>query len=84
MQRNQTVAEMADEVLTRQAGARAKQTGESFEEALKAVLKTKPGWQLRELRDGPHCDKRAQDWQENLPRQRARERKRERTEAAIL
>jgi len=78
MHRNQTVAEMADEVLARQAGARVQRTGELFEEALKAVLKNESGRQLRELRDGPHRDKRAQDWQENLPRQRARERAEER------
>ena len=71
---------MADEVLARQAGTRVQQTGEPFEEALKAVLKTEAGRQLRELRDGPHRDKRAQHWQENLPRQRARERNRERAE----
>ena len=80
MQKNQRVAEMAIDVLARQAGERAERTGEPFEEALKAVLKTEAGRQLRELRDGPHRDERAQDWQEDLTQQRARERKRERAE----
>lgn len=80
MQKNQRVADMAIDVLVRQAGARAKQSGEPFEEALKAVLETEAGRQLRELRDGPHRDERAQDWQEDLVRKRAQERKRERAE----
>jgi len=80
MHKNQRVADMAVEVLARQAEARAKQTGESFEVALKAVLETEAGRQLGELRDGPHRDKRAQDWQENLVRERAQERKRKRAE----
>jgi hypothetical protein len=71
---------MADEVLARQAVARAKRTGEPFDEALKAVLETEAGWQLKELREGPHRDERAQDWQEDLVRERARERKQKRTE----
>jgi hypothetical protein len=80
MQKNQTVADMAIDVLARQAGARAKQTGKPFEETLKAVLETEAGRQLKELRDGPHRDERAQDWQEDLVRERARERKRARAE----
>jgi hypothetical protein len=80
MQNNQTVADIAIEVLARQAEARAKQTGEPLEEALKAVLKTEAGRQLRDLRDGPHRDKWAQAWQEELVRERARERKRARAE----
>ena len=80
MHKNQTVAEMAIDVLARQAGARAKRTGEPFEEALKAVLETEAGRQLRELRDGPHRNEGAEDWQEDLMQQRAQERKRERAE----
>lgn len=74
MHRKQRVADMADEVLARQARARAKQTGEPFEEALKAVLETEAGRQLRELRDGPHREKKAEDWQEDLVRERTEER----------
>jgi hypothetical protein len=80
MHKNQRVAEMTLDVLACQAGDRAQRTGEPFEEALKAVLETEAGRQLRELRDGPHRDERAQDWQEDLMQQRARERKRERAE----
>jgi hypothetical protein len=80
MQNNQSVADMAIEVLARQAEARAKQTGEPFEVALKAVLETEAGRQLRDLRDGPHRDKWAQAWQEELVRKRVRERKQKRVE----
>ncbi len=78
MQKNQIVAEMAVDVLARQAGERAKQTREPFEEALKAVLATEAGRQLGELRDGPHGDERAQEWQEGLAEERAKERREER------
>ena len=80
MQENQRVADMAAEVLARQAQTRAEQTGEAFEEALKAVLKTEPGRQLEELRDGPHRHERADEWQHDLPRKRAKERRRARQE----
>ncbi len=80
MQKNQRVVEMAVDVLARQAGDRAKQTGEPFEEALKAVLETEAGRQLGELRDGSHRDERAGQWQESLPRERAAERKRQRAD----
>ena len=78
MRKNQSVADMADEVLGRQARTRADRTGEPFEEALEAVLGTEAGRQLGELRDGPHHGERAQEWQESL----ARERTQERTDAA--
>jgi len=81
MQKNQRVAEMAIDVLTRQAGARAKRTGEPFQEALRAVLKTEAGQQLGELRDGPHREERAEAWQENLVRERVRERAEEQKRA---
>ena len=74
MQQNQTVADMAVDVLARQAGARATRTGEPFEEVLKAVLGTDAGHQLGELRDGPHRKESAQRWQENLRWERRRER----------
>jgi hypothetical protein len=80
MQKNQRVVDMAVDVLARQAGARATETGEPFEKALEAVLETEAGRQLGELRVGPHCDERARDWQKDLVRDRAQERKRERAE----
>jgi len=76
MQKDQRVADMAIDVLARQAGARAQWTGEAFEEALKAVLQTEAGRQLKELRDGPHRDEGAQRWQEDLARTRDEERNR--------
>jgi len=80
MHKNQRVAQMAVDVLARQAGNRAKRTGEPFAEALEAVLETEAGRQLGELRDGPHRDQRAQGWQEDLVQERTRERKRQQTE----
>ena len=80
MQKNQLVADMAIEVLARQARTRAERTGEAFEEALKVVLETEAGRQLEELRDGPHRDKRAERWQKDLAPKRAEERRRGRQE----
>jgi hypothetical protein len=74
VQKNQSVADMAEEVLAQQAGARARRTGEAFEVALTAVLRTEAGRQLARLRDGPHGGELAQRWQEDLPRERAEER----------
>jgi hypothetical protein len=75
VQKNQSVSEMATEVLARQAGARAKRTGESLEEALRAVLQTEAGQRLGQLRDGVHRDERAAQWQPSLSRERAEERR---------
>jgi hypothetical protein len=80
MKKKQRVADMAVEVLTRQAGARTERTGEAFEEALGAVMETDAGRQLGELRDGPHRDQSVQRWQEDMARKRARKRSRERSE----
>jgi hypothetical protein len=78
MQQNQSVSEMATEVLARQAGARARRTGESLEVALRAVLQTEAGRRLGQLRNGVHGDERADRWQPSLPRERAEERKQDR------
>jgi hypothetical protein len=75
VQKNQSVSEMATEVLARQAGARAKRTGETLEAALRAVLQTEAGRRLVQLRDGVHRDERAEQWQSSLARERAEERK---------
>ncbi len=74
MHKKQRVADMATAVLARQAGVRAVQTGETFEEALKAVLETEAGRQLGELRDGPHRDQRANEWQKSIAEERGEER----------
>ncbi len=74
MRKKQKVAHMADEVLARQAKTRSDRTGEPLEAALKAVMGTEAGRQLKEPRNGPHHDERAQEWQESLARERAEER----------
>jgi hypothetical protein len=74
MQHDQNVSGMVDEVLLRQARARAARTGERLEEALAAVRKTEAGRQLRKLREGAHRDERANDWQEDIVREREAQR----------
>ena len=74
MRPEQTVAEMAEEVLARQAKAMVYRTGQPFENALEAVCETDAGRQLRELAAGEHHDRRASEWQSSLPWKRAEER----------
>ncbi len=71
MRPDQTVTEMAEEVLSRQAKAMVAQTGELFESALEAVTRTEAGQQLRELATGEHRLEKAQDWQGSLFEERA-------------
>jgi hypothetical protein len=66
LRQDQTVFEMAQEVLEHQARAMALQTGQTFETAMQHVLDTEAGRQLRELRDGPHRDEKADQWQASL------------------
>jgi hypothetical protein len=82
MKKRQKVGDMADEVLARQARARAERTGESLEVALKAVRKTEAGRQLEELSEGPHRDQRADQWQEEMARERTEERHRDKQDQA--
>ena len=74
MHDDRSVEEMAQEVLMRQAKARADRSGEPIEEALKAVLKTEAGAQLRELRDASHDEESVKEWQLSMARERAQER----------
>jgi hypothetical protein len=74
MQPEQTVAQMAAEVLGRQAGAQSGRSGRSYEEAFKDVLNTEAGRQLVELADGPHRHEKAAQWQAGLLEERAEER----------
>jgi hypothetical protein len=74
MRPEQTVTEMAEEVLGRQAKAMVDRTGRPFEEALEAVSETDAGRQLRELADSEHRDQRASEWQCSLLWKRAEER----------
>ena len=74
MREDQSVAEMANEVLMRQAKARAERRGEPIEEAMEAVLSTEAGKQLRGLRDGPHGEEGVEEAQVDAARERAKER----------
>ena len=66
MRAEQTVAEMAEEVLARQAKAMVAHTSQPFERALEAVSSTAAGQQLRDLAAGEHRHVKAQDWQVSL------------------
>jgi hypothetical protein len=66
MRAEQTVNEMAQEVLSRQARTLAQRTGEPLLEALEAVVETPAGRQLEALRCGPHQDEEVRYWQANL------------------
>jgi hypothetical protein len=73
LQRDQTVFEMAEEVLARQARSLANRTGQPFDRALEIVADTEAGRQLRELADGEHRYEKAQHWQESSLWERAEE-----------
>ena len=73
MQREQTVSEMAQEVLARQAKSLAERIGQPFERALEIVADTEAGRQLRELANGEHRSERARDWQASMLWERAEE-----------
>jgi hypothetical protein len=73
VQREQTVLEMVEEVLERQAKALTDNSGQPFESALEIVARTEAGRQLRELRDGPNRHEKARDWQADLAWDRAGE-----------
>jgi hypothetical protein len=66
MRAEQTVNQMAQVVLSRQARTLAQRTGEPLVEALEAVVETPARRQLEELRSGPHQEEEARYWQANL------------------
>jgi len=66
MRAEQTVNEMAQVVLWRQARAQVQRTGQSHASARVAVVQTPAGCQLEELRSDPHQDEEARYWQANL------------------
>ena len=74
MRDDQTVAEMANEVLMRQAKARADRGGEPIEAAMGVVVGTEAGKQLTDLRDGPHAQEGVEEWQVGIAKERAKER----------
>jgi hypothetical protein len=74
LQRDQTVFEMVEEVLARQAKSLADRTGQSLEDALQVVADSEAARQLRELANGEHRNEKARDWQANVLWERAEER----------
>jgi hypothetical protein len=70
----QSVYEMVEEVLERQAKVVLERGGCSPQEALEAVIQTDAGLQLDGLRDGPRAQDEARDWQGGLLWERAFER----------
>src|SRR5215208_7557849 len=73
MQRDQTVSEMAQEVLARQAEPLARRSGRSLEEAIQAVSDTEAGRRLRDLANGEHRHEKAREWQAGVFWERAEE-----------
>lgn len=71
MQKEQTVSEMAQEVLTRQAEALAHRSGRSLEDASQAVSDTEAGRRLRDLANGEHRHEKAHEWQAGVFWERA-------------
>ena len=74
MDRDQSVYEMVEEVLARQAKSLAERTDQPFERVLKIVADTEAGRQLRELADGEHRHKKAREWQASVLWERSEER----------
>jgi hypothetical protein len=74
VQQDQSVSEMAEEVLMRQTKALAHTSGHSFEDARQAVSDTEAGRQLRVLANGEHRHEKARAWQASVFWDRAEER----------
>ena len=74
MNQEQTVSEMVDEVLQRQALGLAERTGGTLERAMSVTLKTDAARQLEELAEGARGEQKAAEWQAELVRARAEER----------
>jgi hypothetical protein len=74
LRQDQTVFEMAEEVLARQASPLADRTGQPLEKAMEIVADTEAGRQLKELANGEHRYEKARDWQASMIRERAEER----------
>jgi hypothetical protein len=74
VRRDQTVSQMAEEVLMRQAKALSHRSGQSLEDARQAVSDTEAGRQLRDLANGEHRHEKARHWQAGVYWDRAEER----------
>jgi hypothetical protein len=74
VQQHQSVQEMAEGALTRQAMALAQRSGHSLKDARQAVSDTEAGRQLRDLAQGAYRHEKALDWQGSVFWDRAEER----------
>jgi hypothetical protein len=74
VQQDQTVSQMAQETLMRQAKALAQRSGHSLEDARQAVSNTEAGRQLRDLAQGEHRHEKAKQWQASVFWERAEQR----------
>ena len=74
MQEDQSVSQMAQEVLMRQAKALSHRSGHSLEDAHQAVSDTEAGRKLRDLAYGEHRYEKASEWQASVFWERAEER----------
>ena len=66
MRAEQTLVEMAEEVLSRQTRAQVQRTGQTHASARAGVIQTPAGCQLEELRSGTHQHEQVRYWQANL------------------
>jgi hypothetical protein len=74
VQQHQSVSEMAEEVLMRQAKALVQRSGQSLEDARQAVSDTEAGRQLRDLAQGEYRHEKANEWQGSVFWDRAEQR----------
>jgi hypothetical protein len=74
VRRDQTVSQMAEEVLMRQAKVLSHRSGQSLEDARQTVSDTEAGRQLRGLANGEHRHEKARAWQAGVFWDRAEER----------
>jgi hypothetical protein len=71
MQQEQSVSEMVEEVLERQAQHLVDRTGMALEEAQDSVASTPAGRQLEELGESEHQHEQARYWQADVWFERA-------------
>ena len=76
-QKEQSVSEMVEDVLQRQAHYLVERNGMPLEDARASVASTEAGRQLRELGEGEHQHEEARYWQAKLCFERANERVRQ-------
>jgi hypothetical protein len=66
MRPEQTIVEMAEEILSRQTRAQVQRTGQSHASARAAVIQTPASCLMEELRSGAHEREEVRYWQANL------------------